>query len=276
MRIIPILLLALCVNAEAGNRFANAYIAKAAQLGTTLTPLQKGAVSYLSGRLVSFGWDNFYWLYPFPGNNATIDNLNLISTGTYTATATGSITHNAFGVTGDGSTGFLNTGFNPSTVGVSTSSFVMAVYSRGPTPAGGTTRTDIGAQGAAADVTSLAWMIAGTIEGGRIAGSPSDVPQQAPTANVLHTGLCSIIVNGSRVATYYRDGAALAGTATMGGAFANQPLYILANDNNGTASNFSLKNLAIAYAKVGHDATTEARLYTVIEWYEGRLLRGGQ
>ncbi len=280
MRILLAFLLLSLSPAEAGNRYANAFAVKIVQNGAARpSSLRFAAVNRLSAAMASqIGWANFYAVYPFIGPSATANNVNLIAPGTLTCVQTGTVTNSATGITGDGTSAFLDTGFNPSVTGASVSSLSITAYSRGPTPAGGITRIDIGSVGSdnINSVTLLGWMVAGTLEGGRVAGASTDIPLSVPASNTVHTGLQSVVVNGSRVASYYLNGSALSGTSTMGGAFANANLYILAS-NRATvgAQSFSLKNLAFVAIGTGRTAAQEARLYQIVEAYQVALGRGG-
>ena len=57
-------------------------------------------------------WSKMYALYPFVGGTASTNSYNLIDTTTYTLSYTGTVTHNSDGITGDGSTGYADTGLN--------------------------------------------------------------------------------------------------------------------------------------------------------------------
>jgi hypothetical protein len=60
--------------------------------------------------LLSSGlWDTITAFYPYIGGSAAAHSINLKTPGTYSLTFTGGITHNANGITNDGSTGWVNT-----------------------------------------------------------------------------------------------------------------------------------------------------------------------
>lgn len=277
MRILLCLLLLSVASVQAGNRYSNAFAVKIVQSGAARpSALQLGAVNRLSASVASqIGWTGFYAIYPFIGPSATANNVNLIAPGTFTCTQNGTVTNNANGITGDGTTGYLDTGFNPVAYSASLSSFSLSTYSRGPSPAGGTSRLDIGTQDSTTNIARMGWMDGGTIEGARIGGSSTDSPPNAPTSNTVHVGFASGILNGSRVLSYYLNGAALSGTATMGGSFSNRNFFILCVNVNGTATAFSQKNLAFVAIGTGRSAAQEAKFYQIVEAYQVALRRGG-
>lgn len=60
-------------------------------------------------------WSKFFAIYPFMGGNASSHAVNAKTPGTFNVTWSGTITHDANGITGNGSNGTGNTGFNCST-----------------------------------------------------------------------------------------------------------------------------------------------------------------
>lgn len=62
------------------------------------------------------GIDNLYVFYPFVGGSASAHSFNLANS-LYTITWGGTVTHNANGITGDGATGYGDTGLAQSVIG---------------------------------------------------------------------------------------------------------------------------------------------------------------
>ena len=84
-------------------------------------PTTVGAITTLVSDLKSAGtanggtfWDNLIAFYPIAGTNASAQSYNLKNTTQYNITWSGGLTHNALGATGNGSTGFGDTGWIPS------------------------------------------------------------------------------------------------------------------------------------------------------------------
>lgn len=80
-------------------------------------PVQKSAINRLVVQLKAASlWTKKDIIYPFVGGSATPHSKNL-KANTFNITWNGTVTHDATGVTGNGSTGYGATGFNPSTAG---------------------------------------------------------------------------------------------------------------------------------------------------------------
>jgi hypothetical protein len=88
-------------------------------------------------------WNRLVALYPFVGRNAIPHSFNLINPLTFRITWQGTITHDARGITTDGSTGTGNTGLNPAADPAFVDSLTFGVYSRTNATSGG---VDLGAQ----------------------------------------------------------------------------------------------------------------------------------
>jgi hypothetical protein len=97
---------------------AAAFFAAQTAAGQTLTSTQMNAVNTLCLNAKANGWwGALVAFYPFLGNSATCDSFNLVDPTTFFITWYGTVTHNANGVTGDGSTGYGDTGLFPSVGG---------------------------------------------------------------------------------------------------------------------------------------------------------------
>lgn len=93
---------------------ANAFISAAGITDAT----QKSAVCTLVTSLKSGGvWTLMDAVYPFVGGTSASCAVNLKSPGTYNITWHGGVTFTAGGVTGDGTSGYGDTGMNPATAG---------------------------------------------------------------------------------------------------------------------------------------------------------------
>ena len=81
-------------------------------------PTQISAVCTLVTSLKSASlWTGMDAIYPFVGGNALAHSFNLRNPAKYQITWVGGVTHDSNGITGDGATGYGDTGFNPSTAG---------------------------------------------------------------------------------------------------------------------------------------------------------------
>lgn len=77
---------------------------------------QRGAICTLVTSLKAASlWTGMDAIYPFVGGNALSHSYNLRNPSKYQISWTGGVTHDASGITGDGTSGYGNTGFTPST-----------------------------------------------------------------------------------------------------------------------------------------------------------------
>ena len=92
---------------------ASAFFTAAGITDTT----QKNAVNQLVLDLKAASiWTKMDAIYPMVGGTSTTHRYNLKNTANFLITFSGTLTHNATGVTPDGSTGYGNTGLTPSTI----------------------------------------------------------------------------------------------------------------------------------------------------------------
>lgn len=96
---------------------------------------QQGAVNQLVLDLkASSIWTKFYAIYPFVGGTATTHKWNLKdpqdTDAAFRLTFYGGLTHNSNGVTGNGTTGYADTHFNPVQEAINRENFGFTIYSR--------------------------------------------------------------------------------------------------------------------------------------------------
>ena len=90
---------------------------------------QKSAVNQLVLDLKSYNiWTKMKALYPIVGGSASSHAVNLKTPVTYNLTFATGVTHSSTGMTGNGTTGYANTGFSPSLLTNASSHF--SLYSR--------------------------------------------------------------------------------------------------------------------------------------------------
>lgn len=91
---------------------------------------QQNACYFLIGALKYYSlWSKMTALYGFVGGSAASHAVNWKTPGVYNITWSGTVTHNSNGITGDGSTGYGDTGINALSV-LSTNSAHLSLYSR--------------------------------------------------------------------------------------------------------------------------------------------------
>lgn len=93
-------------------------------------PTISNAINTLCRSLKNAGlWNSIYMLKPYVGGTAVTHSYNLINTALYQSTFAGGVTHNANGVTYNGTNGYQNQNFNPLSVGINKNSFSYSFYS---------------------------------------------------------------------------------------------------------------------------------------------------
>lgn len=191
-------------------------------------------------------WNSFDALYPFMGSSAGSHSINLKNPAKYQIAWHGSVTHGLNSVTGDGSTGYGDTGFNPSTAGgvYSQNSAAIGVYNRTVNPAFKPfIGTFDGSNSAELEKQSVGLnneLIVDGLNNGSIFGA----------VTVDFSGL----LVGSRTglntqASYCSAGITANGNASAG--VPNRSFYLLSLNNNGSALGFSNANLGFAFMGAG-------------------------
>lgn len=189
-----------------------------------------------AGAMLNGWWDKCDLIYPFVGGTSGTHSHNLKSD-LYPIVWSGTVTHDMNGITGDGSTGYGNTGYRPaaSTLLTQNSSHISA-YRR---TAGNTgLYAGCGVSGA-------------SLNFGRLPAIPNAIggAQNDDTmVDGMQTTVLGLVVGTRYDAADKHFYAGLADTtkvrASTGVPPSPRTLYILAWDNNGTATTFSTANLA--------------------------------
>lgn len=101
--------------------------------GGTLSDDEITATNTLVVDLKSYGlWEKMEVLYPMVGASAVACAQNLKSS-SFTASFNGGFTYTTDGVEGNGTTGYINTNFNPVSQGLTTANCHMSIYQRDAT-----------------------------------------------------------------------------------------------------------------------------------------------
>lgn len=198
------------------------------------------------------------------GISRTYTNVNFVAADYIERGASG-------GLTGNGSSKYLNSGIKPSSLGYSVTSFGMMAYTR-TAAAGGTSQVSIGSQASASsNVSVLGWLNAGTQETGIIAGVAVDYP--AGSASSL-TGLWTVMNNGSQQTQVTRNGAAVGlPSAVESQAFLNANLFFHALNNNGTPISYASRRLSSKLLTQGLTFTEQLMVYNHLQLFESALGR---
>jgi hypothetical protein len=93
------------------------------------SPQAIGAINTLCIDLKKFGfWNDILMFKPYAGTNATQNSYNLINPALYQSTWFGGVTHSANGVTYNGTNGYQNHNFNPSSNGFPLNNGYISLY----------------------------------------------------------------------------------------------------------------------------------------------------
>ncbi len=181
----------------------------------------------------------------------------------------------ATGRAGDGSTKYLDTLIDASVLGYSTSSLMLWAYTRTAIVGTGTTRMSIGAGATAGTV--LGWVNTGSEEAVAIA-RVSTATELAGRVGTSTTGFLGGGTNGSRVATFYKNGSATGSTATeTGSGFNNATFFVHASNNSTTGTKtpgqYNTRTISSSLITEGLSATEASTLYTIINTFETALGR---
>lgn len=237
---------------------ASAFFLYVESLGKTLTSAQKSWYNdslfvplYNHGLIgLTRAGDSLVALYSFSlrwAGDSTVANLNLLDpNGAYNCIHYGGVTYTDSGVTGNGSDGYLNTGFNP----VADSSIVKnASISMGVCSQSGNseTKVEMGVRGASTNDILILLTFTGRFYGRSFSSG----------GGVLHSLTKSIAIttrcNTTGVYNYLNNTQSTYSEDML--AKPNQSIYICAYNNNGTVGDLSTKCLSFAFIGSGLSAT---------------------
>lgn len=210
-------------------------------------------------------WTKCSAIYPFVGGTSTTHSYNLKNTAAFQITWNGTVTHDANGITPNGSTGYGNTGLNGSSQGLNNNSH-LSTYIR------------TNSSGDMAEIGCYTeppfWMIKARESNDKIfVGSYWYTTNGF--INVTNTDSRGMFVESrtsSSLATAYRNGSSLGTTTTTTPAIANGNVCI---GQRGTAfpGSFSSRNQAFASIGQGLTSTEAANYYTIVQAFQTMLGR---
>jgi hypothetical protein len=238
------------------NTEAAAYVAA---MTTQPDDTRKGLIDTLVGDLKADGvWaklDLLYMLASHDTAQASLLNMKAPAANTLVVNGTGTFTADR-GYVSNGSTGYLNTGFNPSTAGgnFAQNSAHMGVWSRSNILNSG--QTDIGVL--STNTSSInSRSSTGNAMRGQMNGAAANFG-----ANSSSVGHFVISRTGSAQVDGYWNGAANGSSVAASVALINLSIFIAAMNSAGSAINNSSRQIAFAHVGAGLTATEVANLYT--------------
>jgi hypothetical protein len=203
-------------------------------------------------------------LYVFVTNSTTNAVLNLIQN-SFNGTVTGTLTFTAdTGWTGDGSTGFINSGFNASTAGGNYSQNAASLGVCDLTS--GTTQSNVNRPIGINDNQSFIIPLAQFAGGSATYGVNSTAPPTPANANTQ--GLWIATRTSSSAISLYKNGTSFDSSSDTSVALANRNFYVFATNNAGTANDFTADQLGAALFGA-LSATDIANVYARLHTYFG-------
>ena len=226
----------------------------------TDTTILNALNTFEAGLIANSLTGKFNALYPFVGGTNTKHSFNFINTSLYNLTFNGGWTHSATGAL-PASNGWAQTGILTSTV-LALNDAHLGVYLR--------TNNNVGVDIGAASATLITNVAA------RLSGNYFGFINQTLTptvANAASTGHYISSRTSSNLNTSYKNGASiLASTAVSTGRPALN-IYLGARNLNGTASDFTQRQLAMASIGSGLTSGEVSTLYTLIQAFQTSLSR---
>jgi hypothetical protein len=226
----------------------------------------KDAVNTLVLSAKSNGWwTKCTTIYPMVGGTSTTCKYNLKDTTAYTLTEHGTISYASTGVTGNGSTGYLDTGLAANVL--SQNDYHISFYSRSNI---NNTEVEIGSRGS--NIDNDCFLEIRTSDTTYFAENSTVVN----TINFLDTDSRGFYLGERTTSTHsevYRNGTSKQTGGQTSAALNSQNIYICALNNNGTAAFFSTKECAFATAGLSLGTTLETTMYSDIQVFQTSLSR---
>jgi len=226
-------------------------------------PTQQIAINQLVLDLKGYSiWTKFKAIYPIVGGTASSHAVNLKTPGTFNLTYGTGVTHSSNGMVSNGTTGYANTNFTPSTSGTLNSHHV-SFYSR--TNSNGT-EVEMGVQ--SSGTTLLEIRTAGTTYAAINSGAT-----YSSFADTDSRGLYIANRTASNVINVFRNSTKKVTGSTASSNLPNLKMNLLAWNNGGAPQFYSLKQCAFASIGDGLTDTDAANFYTAVQAYQTTLGR---
>lgn len=262
-------------------RATSDFLTEVTNAGGTYTTAQEAAVLALVSAIKTAGlWPKFGAFYPFVGGVASSHALNLIDPTRHRIKWSGTLTHSANGVTGDGSTGYGSTRFFPlrhsswtkisGTIGV-------YVYAAG-TAGAPDLRSYIGGVSAFSSELTMYGHLASGGQGFYASVNQTSQSLYAVVGNSKKL-LCVSRVDATNEKLYYDDGTATLQSSTSSPTIANAidvPLFLLArcgDVNGGTIDRYNNATISAAFVGEGVSGTEAAALKTALDAFQSAMSR---
>ena len=228
-------------------------------------PTQQGAINTLVVALKGYSiWTKFKAIYPIVGGVASSHAVNLKTPGTFNLTFASGVTHSANGMVGNGSSGYADTIFTPSTNGMLLNSAHLSFYSRTDL---NTYQVEMGNwDGTASTLLLIRQTGNGTV---RMNNGASNVN----FANTNAQGFYLSNRTASTVIKAFKNGVVQVTSALASNSLPTNQIFLLAFHDNGLIQYYSTKQCAFASIGDGLTDTDAANFYTAVQAYQTTLSR---
>lgn len=247
-----------------GDGDAELFFQRVNTAGGSLTTTEKSAVTTLVQDLKSYSiWSKMQAIYPMVGSSAAACAQNLKSS-SFTGTFNGGITYASTGITGNGTTGYMDTGVTPSSH-LNLNSVHLSYYSR-------TNNSENSSQFGANDGADNRLQI--TIN---FAGNTNYNAMNNNVTQFTYTGSSAGFFLASRISSTefksYRNSTLQNTTTSTTQTLTNKELILLATNNNGTKGQYSTKQCAFASVGDGLSDTEAGNFFTAVQAFQTTLSR---
>jgi len=245
---------------------AQAFFDRVTAAGGTLSATEKAAVNTLVVQMKADGtWTLMKAIYPMVGASAAACAQNLKSS-SFTGTFSSGWTFASTGVTGNGTSAFMNTGFNPS-INSTYNNTHFSLYSRTQVI---TNSVDIGSQ---ENLNRFTMELAfGSF--GFASDQYNDATARVSLANSITTGLYTSNRTTSSVFKCFRNSTQIGSTNTgLSGIMPNMNVAIGASNRNNTPAFFSTKQFAFSSIGDGLTDSQVSNFYTAVQAFQTTLSR---
>ena len=249
---------------------AQAFFDRVTTAGGSLSLTEKTAINTLVKDLKGYSiWSKMKSIYPMVGASAAACSQNLKSS-SFTGTFNGGWTYSSTGVTPNGTSAYMDTGFNPVTQSSTQNSFFLSVYIR--------TNSNVGFP---YDIANASNWNDGTKFTGIITRYGSNKrfiaicdPYNTSNSETDSRGFYSGGTNGSSTQILYKNGSnVLSGTSSQQGFESKNITLSAVNSTTDGISGFSNKQNAFATIGDGLSSTEASNFYTAVQAFQTTLSR---
>jgi hypothetical protein len=242
---------------------AQAFFNRVSAAGGSLTATEQDAVNTLVFQMKAAGiWTGMKAIYPMVGGSAAACAQNLKSS-SFTGTFSSGWTFSSLGVTGNGTSAYMDTNFKPSTNFTSLNNKSFGVYVG--------TNTDVGIEMAVVDGSYVGDQLISRITGVLTFAVSSAVAALITSLDSRGFWIATRLSNSS--ADFYKNTSIVVSSGASSSQ-TNFNFYIGARHyNNAFANAFSNKRIQFGFMGDGLDNTQASDLYTAVQAFQTTLSR---